>query len=142
MRIFGYYVKIGISSHSDEAFALRTCLSILVVACLALFPSTQRVMSHYNQNVGSPAIAAVVTAVVKDRTLGATILNGLGCIFGSLRPCSACEIILAASGNFYGDTVAIGFIPILSFMWYFVQFQGKMLLQKAHTCLYFKISCF
>ena len=126
MRIFGFYFKLP-SSHSYEAFALRTCLSVTVVACLTLFTSTQRILSHYEQNIGSLGITALLTALVKDRTVGTTILNGLACIIGAMVAGTVCKAVLVISGDYYGQNVAIALIPIFSLLGYIIQFQGTVL---------------
>lgn len=124
-----------IGARSEEwrlNFCMRTCISAAVLAFLYLFEPTKSPLVK----VSDPSFAAFVVVVVKDVTLGASLLHSWTCIYGSFIASIISLIIYTILLHGYGgenhkEDIPIElvlfflFISVLLMQYFEIQLLGK-----------------
>lgn len=116
------------------SYSFRTCISVAVISFLLIFPPTQNILNKHCD----AGFAAFVTVIVKDITVGSTLVNAWSCIFGSLLASllallllyitTQADILSQPSNDFYNLSLAfILFISVLLLQYTEVQLIGKKL---------------
>lgn len=112
-------------------WCMRTCVSVAACCFIFFFVPTRKVLLHYTD----PSFTVFVAALVKDVTLGATMMNIWACVLGSLIATVTAQIIYCIFVQLFEspDVYPISLLLVLLFMTVFamqymeLQLMGKRL---------------
>lgn len=112
-------------------WCFRTCVSVTVFVFLYLLLPTRNWLERYSV----PAFTGFVTVLVKDVTLGASMLNAWACILGSLLATVLVQIVVSGLSAQYGTpdqyphevVLALLFVAIFILQYMELQLMGKKL---------------